>query len=159
MKKNNKKLELALAKKLVHIVMQVLDLQYKNNDMSQQELAKKMGVSESYLSRVLGNSKYNLTLKTLVKMEQALGEPILITPNDYDAFLMKNADYLSALVRGALFENNIDEGTKTKLYNEILDITTHRIQFKKNSGEEKYEAPPVGVSIDDFPYLIDKILV
>lgn len=49
----------------------------KRKGMTQKELAKKLGKSESEVSKWLSGG-HNITLKTISKMEDALGEEIII---------------------------------------------------------------------------------
>lgn len=51
----------------------------KQRDISQRELAAKLGKSESYVSRVLGGG-VNLTIKTIAQFEAALKADILVLP-------------------------------------------------------------------------------
>lgn len=43
--------------------------------ITQADLARKLGVSESYISQMLGLSARNLTLRTVARIAHALGEP------------------------------------------------------------------------------------
>jgi transcriptional regulator with XRE-family HTH domain len=43
-------------------------------EMTQADLARKMGVGESYISQMLGASARNLTLRTVARVMSALGE-------------------------------------------------------------------------------------
>lgn len=43
--------------------------------LTQADLARKLGVSESYISQMLGLSARNLTLRTIARIAHALGEP------------------------------------------------------------------------------------
>ena len=51
--------------------------------MTQRELAKKLEVSESRLSKIL-SGQANLTLKTIVKLESVLGEDIIMVPFQHE---------------------------------------------------------------------------
>lgn len=55
--------------------------------MSQKELARKLGVGDSYISQMLGDSARNLTLRTIARVLHALGlrgEVKLGDPIDFD---------------------------------------------------------------------------
>lgn len=51
--------------------------------VSQKELADLLGVSESYVSQMLGDSARNLTLRTIARVMFALGETALLTTRAY----------------------------------------------------------------------------
>lgn len=59
-------------------VLAILDMK----GWSQQDFAKKMGKSESEISKWL-SGRHNLTIKTIAKMEALLGEDVLVTPKRY----------------------------------------------------------------------------
>lgn len=54
--------------------------------ITQRALADKMGVSESSVSRLLG-SDHNPTLRTLAKLEAAIGEHLILTPHSAFRYL------------------------------------------------------------------------
>jgi len=54
--------------------------------ITQRSLAEKMGVSESSVSRLLGTD-HNPTLRTLAKLEAAIGEYFIITPHSAFRYL------------------------------------------------------------------------
>ncbi|MCB9234169.1 MAG: helix-turn-helix transcriptional regulator [Bacteroidia bacterium] len=56
----------------VHAILQ-------KKGMDQKDLAKKLGKSESEVSKWL-SGLHNLTLKSIAKMEAALGEDLILTP-------------------------------------------------------------------------------
>ncbi len=65
----------AWQKKSAEIAANVLHF-LRKNDMSKQTLADKMGVKPQFISRIVkGNT--NLTLETISKLEEALGEPLI----------------------------------------------------------------------------------
>lgn len=51
----------------------------RENNMPQNELAKRIGVKESYLSRIFSRQS-NLTLKTIRKLAEALDMEIIVEP-------------------------------------------------------------------------------
>lgn len=65
-------------RKNLDIVEQVVAILHQRG-MSQRELAQRLGKSEAEVSRML-SGLHNLTLKTLTKLEVALGEDIITTP-------------------------------------------------------------------------------
>ena len=65
----------AWLKKSAEIAANVLYFLRKNG-MSKQTLAEKMGVKPQFISRIIkGNT--NLTLETITKLEEALGQPLI----------------------------------------------------------------------------------
>src|SRR5262245_10606179 len=48
-------------------------------NMTQADLARKLGVTESYVSQMLGDSARNLTLRTIARVMTALGETAHLT--------------------------------------------------------------------------------
>ena len=48
-------------------------------NVSQRDLAGRLGVSESYVSQMLGDSPRNLTLRSIARVMYALGETALLT--------------------------------------------------------------------------------
>lgn len=60
---------------LVHRMNEVLE----EKNLSQKEVADRAGWKEPYLSRVLGGEQ-NLTLKTIARFEEAVGEDVLLIP-------------------------------------------------------------------------------
>ena len=67
----------ALSFDLVDRIHTILESQ----NMSQRELADKMGKQESEISKWLAPG-HNFNLKTLVRLEVALGEPVISASND-----------------------------------------------------------------------------
>jgi transcriptional regulator with XRE-family HTH domain len=57
--------------------------------LNQRELAKKIGVKESYISRILTGDQ-NLTIKTIAKIEAALDTVVLVTPMSYERQKVKS---------------------------------------------------------------------
>lgn len=64
--------------KNLDITKQVLSI-LERNGMTQRDLAEKLGKSEPEVSRML-SGLHNLTLKTITRLEVALGEDIILTP-------------------------------------------------------------------------------
>jgi transcriptional regulator with XRE-family HTH domain len=64
--------------KNLDIVEQIVAILNERN-MSQRDLAQRLGKSEAEVSRML-SGLHNLTLKTLTRLEVALGEDIFTTP-------------------------------------------------------------------------------
>ena len=56
-----------------------VDILLKKHNITQRELADRMGKSESEVSKWL-SGLHNLTLKSIAKMEDALGEPLFWVP-------------------------------------------------------------------------------
>ena len=56
-----------------------LSMILKDKSLTQRGLAKLVGKEESYISKVL-NGELNLTLKTIVELEEALQSDLLVTP-------------------------------------------------------------------------------
>ena len=51
--------------------------------LSQKHLADLLGVTESYVSQMLGDSARNLTLRTIARVMHALGETALLTTRSF----------------------------------------------------------------------------
>ena len=58
----------------------------KVNNLTQQDMAKKMGVSSAYISQVL-NGNFNFTLKKLIELGLAIGKVPIIEFVDNAEFL------------------------------------------------------------------------
>lgn len=54
-----------------------IDMILREKNISQKQLAKKMGKTEAEVSRWLGGT-HNFTLRTIAKISEALGESLLI---------------------------------------------------------------------------------
>ena len=67
----------------------------KKENMTQKELAEKMGVSPTYVGKLL-KGKENLTLETIVKIQQALGHSIIqLACNPYEDMNTDEADMIT----------------------------------------------------------------
>ena len=75
--------EKRFVQKNLDIVAQIVFILNEKN-MSQRDLAQQMGKTEAEVSRML-SGLHNLTLKTLARLEVALGEEIIITPQKAQA--------------------------------------------------------------------------
>ncbi len=91
MKTNSKEVESRLRRKALRIFGYIALLR-KAKGISQAQLAEKMGVKESYLSRVISGLGKNVTLETLAKFEDALQTDVIVTPLHYEEHLLKNVD-------------------------------------------------------------------
>ncbi len=65
--------------------------------ISQKELAERVGVSESFISRMLRSDR-DMTLRTIARLEIALGDAILVTPTEYERHLMDQPKRLERLL-------------------------------------------------------------
>lgn len=63
----------------------------KNKNMKQKDLADAMGKSEAEISKWLAGM-HNYTLRSLSKLEAALGETIVCIPENYPAVRLVEAD-------------------------------------------------------------------
>jgi transcriptional regulator with XRE-family HTH domain len=54
----------------------VLKTQRERNDMTQTELARKVGVSQTYIAKLEAGEKKNPSLDVLKKLARALGVPV-----------------------------------------------------------------------------------
>ena len=52
----------------------------KQRNMSQRDFARLLGKSDAEVSKLLSR-KHNVTLKTIIKIEEVLGEEIIVIPN------------------------------------------------------------------------------
>lgn len=72
--------ELMLAEEeLILEAQMVIQRALNERGMSQKALAEKLGVGESYVSQMLGDSARNLTLRTIARVLKALGAKAVIT--------------------------------------------------------------------------------
>ncbi len=76
--------ELLLAEEelILHAQMLIQRL-LKEQDVSQKELARRLGVGDSYVSQMLGLSPRNLTLRTIARVMKALGVSATIALDDH----------------------------------------------------------------------------
>lgn len=80
---NESKEEAAFIKKSLQIATHINDV-LESRNMLQKEFALKMGKSEAEISKWLSGF-HNFTIKTIANIEVALGESIIITPNQISA--------------------------------------------------------------------------
>lgn len=72
--------ELLLAEETLILDAQIAIQRVLNEKgMTQARLAKRLGVGESYVSQLLGDSARNLTLRTIARVMKALGETPMLT--------------------------------------------------------------------------------
>ena len=64
---------------LILEVQMAIQRELNERGMSQKALAEKLGVGESYVSQMLGDSARNLTLRTVARVLKALGTKAVIT--------------------------------------------------------------------------------
>lgn len=82
--KDDRDYELLLAEETLILDAQIAIQRVLNEKgMSQAQLAKKLGVGESYVSQLLGDSARNLTLRTIARVMNALGETPILTTRRY----------------------------------------------------------------------------
>jgi transcriptional regulator with XRE-family HTH domain len=89
-------LDKKVMKKLISIIDRISFL-LSEKKMTQKDLATAMGVTEPYVSDILHYKKRNLGLETIVKLESAFGEDIIVNPDDFEENLVRNEPKLVAL--------------------------------------------------------------
>lgn len=104
MKSTKKSVEQKLWSKRIAIIDQI-DRLRKLANMTDGELAEKMGVNKSYLSRVLHGPQRNITLETIAKCEEALERDILVTPHSHEESLLDNTERLFYILVTAFDEH------------------------------------------------------
>ncbi len=102
---------------IAHYIFQLME----QKGMKQKDLAAKMGKSEAELSKILAGM-HNLTLRSVAKLEAALGETIICTP--------KKASVVFP----------------SEVITKVLEGIIARIQQKEHVPI-KYEAPVIKMSI------------
>jgi transcriptional regulator with XRE-family HTH domain len=111
----------AFVKKNLDVIEQVMHLLNQRN-WTQKTLAQKLQKSESEISKWM-SGLHNFTFQTIIKLEQVLGSPILVTPVKYRQTIVKEVhhklvDELVKLVTSSSF----------KLKNQVLahrDVAVH----------------------------------
>lgn len=91
--------ELLLAEEelILHAQMLIQRL-LKEQDVSQKELARRLGVGDSYVSQMLGLSPRNLTLRTIARVMKALGVSATIALDDHLAARTADAEPANPVV-------------------------------------------------------------
>ncbi|MEI6410574.1 MAG: helix-turn-helix transcriptional regulator [Bacteroidota bacterium] len=79
---------LEIAQRVAHLLEQ--------RNWTQRDLANAIGKSESEISKWL-SGQHNLTLKSIILLETALGSDILITPDQEENMTAKHAPHKTAL--------------------------------------------------------------
>jgi transcriptional regulator with XRE-family HTH domain len=93
-KKNRKKYpEYLLTKYQLEIYCELLEYKEKN-ELTQSDLAKKLGVSNSYISQVL-NGNFNFTLKKLIELGLLIGKIPALQFVDIDEYFFKQDNLYS----------------------------------------------------------------
>jgi transcriptional regulator with XRE-family HTH domain len=69
----------------------------KEDGWNQTVLANAMGKKQPYVNRILANGGANLTLKTVAELEAALGQPILLTPPEFEHRVIHDHAYAQRL--------------------------------------------------------------
>ena len=125
------------AKIAFNIAIRVSD-RLKELNLTQKELAKRLGVSKSYISQVL-NGKTNMTIETIVKLSNALNlSPIVeLSPMESISTIQSQAEFAEA----SLFTNRYGSATSSASTTEaILDIS--QCNFPEVAKEyEGYSTP------------------
>jgi transcriptional regulator with XRE-family HTH domain len=89
-----------LENKILAIVEQVSTLRQETG-LSQAEFASTIGMDKGQFSRLMHGAS-NMTLESVVRMEVALNQDIIVTPDDYAEFLVDNTDRLKDIVLAAI---------------------------------------------------------
>ena len=101
---SERKQGLALARMVLAVSARVHML-LKERGWTQRELARRMEVPESNVSRIL-EGRHSLTLKTLAKLDMAFGQPILITQDEYKTMNGEQIEELNAQSKSEKSELN-----------------------------------------------------
>ena len=92
------------------IGQEILDA-LKRKNMTQRELAEKLGCSETLVSRWLGGLQ-NFTLRTLTQIEEVLEQDLILTPTKAAAKYKQNAE---TVVRQVLISQRVYEQLKDRI--------------------------------------------
>jgi len=76
-KRNETNNEAFAIEDLVFKVQLALQKAMKKRGISQKQLARRLGVSESWVSQIFSDSSHNITLATIAKLELAIGKKIV----------------------------------------------------------------------------------
>lgn len=96
-----------LIDKQVDIAVQLAEL-IKETGFTQKEFAESIGWKPSYLSRVLA-ADANLTLKTIAKLEAALGKDLITTPMSFEEGYSESTSYVPSDNSVVFSEVSIEE--------------------------------------------------
>jgi transcriptional regulator with XRE-family HTH domain len=152
-KKLSESVETRLRRKKIAIVDYIYKLR-ESVGLSQTDMAKKMGVKDSYLSRILSGPGTNLTLVTIAKCEDALQAQIIVTPGDYEELLIKHPDRLLEILSVANAEHpdlyiqvirslGLTSQFEPKAQPEIKSRYKQIKRQSKSEGEYELEESPV----------------
>ena len=103
-KEKEKILERKLHKKLLALVDQISTIR-REKGLSQKELGEGIEMDKGQMSRFMSAEK-NVTLETVVRVEDFLGHEILVTPDDRDEALVDNPKRLWEIFEVALTMNS-----------------------------------------------------
>jgi transcriptional regulator with XRE-family HTH domain len=90
--------------KQTHVALRVASI-LKRRGWKRVQLAEAMGIQAQSLSRMLSTVGANLTLKTIAQMEAALGEDLLLTPQQFEHKVITDREYLEKLNTLAALKN------------------------------------------------------
>jgi len=99
-KEKKKIINRKLHQKLLALVDQVSTIRQENG-LTQRELGDGIEMDKGQMSRFM-SAKKNVTLETVVRIEDFLGYEVLTTPDDRDEALVKDPQRLSLIVSTAL---------------------------------------------------------
>ncbi len=113
---------------IVEQIVSILDAR----GMSQRELAKRLGKSEAEVSRML-SGLHNLTLKTIAKLEAALEEDIITTPQkaQEQGYTIKRAKVIS------IKSQNLKQTAGGNTYRTQGEESSEMAAYKRGSGKIK----------------------
>lgn len=112
----------------------------ETKDWSQTDLKEEIGWSKARVSQVLSGDK-NLTLKTIAKLEDALGEEILKVPLAEDREEKPMSDLLEVM-HGRVFEETEHHQVAVRLRSLVLQYAG-----KERAQEESTENPEFSYSV------------
>ena len=96
----------------------------RKSGMSQKDLAEKMAVSAAYIGKLLKGNE-NLTLETICKLQNAIGEELLSLTHPYSfKQVLELSTYRSAFVNNVIS----DKYTQTQVVNGICEIENRELR-------------------------------
>ncbi len=100
---NKVTIERKLHQKLIALVDQVSTAR-RELDLTQKELGDGIGMDKGQMSRFLSGRK-DIRLETIVRFEDYLGRDLLVTPDDYEEYLVSTPERLKDVLRAAIEEH------------------------------------------------------
>ena len=115
--------EIKRLEKLQNEIALQISTALKNKGIRQKEFAKNIGMKESQLSKILSGNA-NLTIKTIAKIEVALGEDIIRIP----LFIKQEKEYIIKKIHTIY---SVDKYSSMKWSEELSTIPSETGSYKK----------------------------